>query len=426
MHLAIGEDKFINKADRREGMASEELLAYCRALLRNGYSEQQVRASLASGGYRAADIEDAFAVLHQQTAITPSARPPWLWIAGVVLGLAVGGVLVALLLSTGQAPAVTLLSRPVEVELFAGSTLDITNTVTAQQGTFTLVQTLLDKDGSAVASSRQDAAVNGKTTVPTTLGIPSTLDTGRYQVKVSAIDASGKETSAQFYISVQQRSVPQVQVPANVTPTPPIPPVAPTNVTPVTPEQPAPLECPGGCNDYDPTTDDACVSGQCTHTPKPQTCGDNVCDGDETSATCPQDCGAGITQPSADEVIEQARTTAPGDSERAMGLCNALPRPQDADRCRSVVASSADNSALCANIGDDVTRDQCYIDFAIRKNQFDVCEKIANRYLRGSCNSLRNLRELELQRINETTVPEQAAPAAPEQTAPTETGFSAG
>jgi hypothetical protein len=78
---------------------------------------------------------------------------------------------------------------------------------------------------------------------------------------------------------------------------------------------------------------------------------------------------------------------------------------------------------LCAGIGDDVTRDQCYIDFAIRKNEFDVCEKIANRYLRGSCNSLQNLRQLELQRGNETTQP--AAETTGQPTTP-ETGFSAG
>jgi hypothetical protein len=315
------------------------------------------------------------------------------------------------------------------VEIFAGSTLDISSTVTATRGTFTLVQTLLDNEGSALASSRQETEVNGRTVVPTTLGIPSSLDAGRYAVKVSAIDAAGKETSTQFYISVQQRTTPQVQQPANVTApvtpptTPETVPVTPPVTPPAQPEQPAPLECPGGCNDYDPTTTDTCTDGQCVHTPKPQTCGDGVCDGDETSSTCPQDCGSGLSQPSADEVIEQARTTAPDDSDRAMGLCSALPRPQDADRCRSVVASAADKSSLCAGIGDDVTRDQCYIDFAIRKNEFDVCEKIANRYLRGSCNSLQNLRQLELQRGNETTQP--AAETTGQPTTP-ETGFSAG
>jgi hypothetical protein len=74
------------------------------------------------------------------------------------------------------------------------------------------------------------------------------------------------------------------------------------------------------------------------------------------------------------------------------------------------VATSAGKSELCTEVIEDVTRDQCYIDFALRKNQFDVCEKITNRYLRGSCNSLRNLRMLE-KAVNEarlapTTVPE--------------------
>jgi len=389
-------------------MVSEELLAYIRALLRNGYTSEQVRQSLAGGGYASADIDNAFRALSQEAAIVPSAGHSKVWLLGAILGLAIGGVLVALLISSGSSSsAITLLSRPAQVEVFSGSTLGISNTITAQDASITLVQTLLGMDGAAIASSRADADVSGRKVVSTTLGIPTDLSSGRYTVKVSAIDKEGKETTTRFYITVQQRKTSQTQAPANVTTpgtTPSVPDATPgttpggTPATPLPPEEIDPQQCAGGCNDYDPTTDDGCVDGQCRHVAKPVACGNGICDGEETSSFCPQDCGSGVNAPSADQVIEQARTTAPDDNQRAMGLCGALPRPQDADRCKSVVASSADQSGLCSGIADDVTRDQCYIDFAIRKNEFDVCEKIVNRYLRGSCNSLRNLRQLELAR----------------------------
>lgn len=428
MHLAIGEDKFINIENGWEGMVSEELLAYIRALLRNGYTPEQVRQSLAGGGYAPADIDDAFRAFSQEAALAPSSGHSTFWILGAVLGLAVGGIIMALLLSSGgSSAAVTLLSRPVQVEVLSGSSLGISNTITAQDASLTLVQTLIDTDGTAIASSRSEADVKGRKVVSTTLGIPTDISSGRYAVKVSAIDAEGAETTAQFYITVQQRKTPQPQAPANATPgTTPSTPTTPTPVTPTpttpgttpgtTPEEAGPPQCAGGCNDYDPTTEDDCVNGACQHTAKPAACGNGVCDGEETSSACPQDCGSGTNAPSADQVIEQARATAPDDNQRAMGLCGALPRPQDADRCKSVVASSADQSTLCSGIGDDVTRDQCYIDFAIRKNEFDVCEKIANRYLRGSCNSLRNLRQLELQRETE---PAGLAVAGTETVTPT-------
>ena len=60
--------------------------------------------------------------------------------------------------------------------------------------------------------------------------------------------------------------------------------------------------CPGGCNDFDPCTDDECIFNECTFTDNgtcPQTC-------DESSADCTacQMCAGGAGGPCNDELIE--------------------------------------------------------------------------------------------------------------------------
>ncbi|MEK6822508.1 MAG: hypothetical protein AABY13_01660, partial [Nanoarchaeota archaeon] len=393
-------------------MASPQLLAYIQSLLRNGYREDQVRAYLLRGGYTAYDIEDAFRQLHQQTVLSASTAgpPPWLWIAGAVLGLSIGGILVAFFFAAPTAQ-LTLRAAPAQVEVRAGDSVTINDVVTSS-GTVTVTHTLKDQTGNPVAFPVQQLLPGkGKQERSVPLDIPQKLPPGTYVMEVSAVDAKGKEATTTFSISVlaakascsdgiqnqaetgvdcggQCASCPEVVSPG-------VPPTQPTG--PITTAPPI-AECPGGCNDYDFNTDDACIENQCVHTDKPAICGNGICNAGETSVTCPQDCGAGPSGPNADQVVEEARTVAPDDADRAVALCGSLPKATDRDGCFSVVASSAGKSDLCAQIVEDITRDQCLIDFALSKNEFDVCERIGNRYLRGSCNSLRNLRQLEQQR----------------------------
>ncbi len=442
MLLANQEDKFINTLDDVNAMVSAELIAYIQSMLRNGYSEQQIRIYLLRSGYRATDLDQAFNQLQHDIAIAPAtgSRPPWFWIAGAVLGLGIGGIIIALLFAA-PAAQITLVASPLQVEVRAGDVLDIKDTFRSNAaGTLNVLHTLIDP------STREAIGAPSTETVTVSAGskaetfqvqVPSTITPGRYIMDVTAIDSGGTQTKTSFSFNVlaakatcsdgvqNQRETGvdcggtckaclQIETPGQ----PPSQPQQPTQ-----PEQPPQqpttepkvADCPGGCNDYDVTTDDECVDGQCVHTPKESVCGNGICNGGETSSSCPQDCGAGLNAPSADEVIENAKTQAPQDTERATALCGALPRPQDKDRCFSVVASSSGKSDLCASIVEDITRDQCYIDFALTKNEFDVCEKIQNRYLRGSCNSLQNLRQLERQRQAEQAAQETQVPATEEQ-----------
>ena len=408
MLLADSEDKFINPVSASLLKPSPELIAYIQSMMRNGYTQLQIRDYLLRSGYQQYDIDAAFSQLTQQQAITPAPRQSWLWIAGAVLGLGVGGILVAFLFAAPA--AMTLSASPSQVDVRAGEMLAVTDSFKGD-GTVSVTHTITNPTTSAplTTPAAEQLSVKGTAERTFSIPIPASATPGRYVVDVLALDQKGRKLTTSFPINVLApkatcfdgiqnqgetaidcggpcQACPEVQQPAAVNvSTPPI-------------DTETPRDCPGGCNDYDPTTTDTCDAGTCVHTPKPSVCGNGVCNGDETSQTCPQDCGAGPDAPSADSVIEDAKNAAAEDPDRASGLCNALPRPQDKDRCYAVVASNAGRSDLCAAITEDITRDQCYIDFALSKNEFDVCEKIVNRYLRGSCNSLRNLRELEKQR----------------------------
>lgn len=413
MLLVDGEDKFINAGREGSTMVSPELVAYIQSLLRNGYPEGQVKDYLLRAGHSATDIDAAFGQLRIRQALAPSGRN-WFWIAGAILGLGIGGVIIALLLFS-PATSYSLRASADAVEVRPGGTLTIVDRFSATSPqTVSVVHTLYDPIGTPVGNTEQRVTLaKGARTERATLRIPGTAAAGPYTVNVVSTDAKGKETTTTLSVNVvapratcadgmQNQGEGQVDCggPCAACPSVETPTTAPSAPAgPATGQVPA-EGCPGGCDDKDISTRDACVDNVCTHTSKP-VCGNGICNDGETSAVCTQDCGAGPAAASPDTVIEEARGVAATDEERAIALCSALPRPVDRDRCFSVVASDAGKSTLCAAIAEDITRDQCYIDFALSKNEFDVCEKIVNRYLRGSCNSLRNLRQLERQRQQE-------------------------
>jgi hypothetical protein len=55
-----------------------------------------------------------------------------------------------------------------------------------------------------------------------------------------------------------------------------------------------PYPCPANCDDGNPGTEDVCDASTkyfCKHIPKPNVCGNYVCDSTENPCTCPFDCG---------------------------------------------------------------------------------------------------------------------------------------
>jgi len=415
-------------------MALSPLAAYIQSLQRNGYGEQQIRSYLLSSHYQPQQIEVAYTELRSVSMIaTPAQHPPWLWVAGAVLGLGIGGIIIALLVASPAAQLTLSASTP-RIEVRAGDIINI-DTLVGGDDSVTLTHQLINPTTKEPVGTPAAATTEGGAKKTTSLPVPAGTTPGRYLVSVSASTAEGASAQTSFSIRVLAGKVSCVDGTQNqdeegidcggpcaacgATVEPPTGEPAIEQPAPVLPEELTlePVACPGGCNDLDASTDDACVDNQCVHTPLEEQCGNTICNAGETSRSCAQDCGAGPSAPSAEQSIEEARSVAARDPERAAALCNALPRPGDRDRCYGIIALDAGQSTLCTVIVEDVPRDQCYLDFALNRNEFDVCEKIVNRYMRGSCNSLRNLRQLERERADALSLEEPAAqtPAGPVQ-----------
>ncbi|MBV6342881.1 hypothetical protein HWQ67_14940 [Candidatus Magnetobacterium casensis] len=400
-------------------MPLSPLAEYVQNLLNNNYPEQYIRNYLAQTGYQPAQVDAAFTEVQQATQIAPTGKP-WLWIAGAVLGLGLGGLIVALLFAA-PAAKLTISTLPEVSEALPGDTIDF-RAIASAEGT--IESTIVSPDGDIIGTPAQKEARQGSQLA--SVRLPDNAAPGEYEVKVTITDAKGREASSSFSITVQALAatcddgtknqgetgidcggpcpacpVTTPQPPAGVTPSaeppaggaPTEPPAGGAPAGPPENQTPgeAPTECPEGCNDYDPTTKDECVAGKCVNTPT-QECGDGTCSGDETSTSCPQDCAEGAEPTTEDKVIEDAKKAAATEPDRAVSLCNSIPTEYSRHNCMQTVAFEADKSALCQNIGAEDRRDSCYAQFAFNKNQFEVCDKITARYLRDSCIGLRNLR----------------------------------
>ena len=116
------------------------------------------------------------------------------------------------------------------------------------------------------------------------------------------------------------------------------------------------------------------------------------------------------------EKIEMIKDIAKTDKEKAIGYCNGIEQTGYKYNCLSGVATASNDDEVCVSIADgsykdtcykdvattnrnnevcakivkDSKRDQCYMDFAT-KGDYTICDKLVNKYLKQSCESLEKL-----------------------------------
>ena len=182
------------------------------------------------------------------------------------------------------------------------------------------------------------------------------------------------------------------------------------------------------CNDNNPCTSDIIKNGACAHTPIVPCCGNNICEPNENcDADCkkiqPEQNSGLISTASLDGVKELAKTN-PG---KAMQECNQIEVPdlkdtcisnigevqnnknycnqiisiRIKDLCYSNIAKSSNDNTLCEEISIDSRKDSCYMTFVLDNKDYSVCSKLTNKHLSQSCESLRQLSELNQQALNQ-------------------------
>ena len=90
-----------------------------------------------------------------------------------------------------------------------------------------------------------------------------------------------------------------------------------------------------------------------------------------------------------------------GEEAADTGYCEIIQDERTKDICYANVARKMDMPKVCERIKKDNRRDSCYMSFVIEgKRDFSVCEKVVNEYLKQSCNSLKQLSDINATQLS--------------------------
>jgi|GEM_PF-4043012 len=369
------------------------LQAYVQQMKQTGYDEATIRSYLLSQGYAQEQINQAFGRKFPVIFVV-------VMILVVVLGAAVAAVVLFIL------PAATALSvkaQPATIEVSPGAALDFAVSIKgAEPSKVTLTARVLDAQGKPAQVTSNVQGTTGK------LVLGEQTTPGRYFVELTAREGkrTGRDTFA-FQVVVRKTATPRpptTKPSSSSSPSSGAPddttgdglgtsdPSAPTGAAATDNEN----DCPLGCNDYNPCTVDSCVRGVCQSTAVAGACcGDLRCEGGETSVTCPGDCQETPSLPSTEDLVALAGTTYATDAQKAINLCQALPKLSEKDICFSEVARKNVAVDVCKNMYDDTQRDNCYMYFVLKHDEFTVCDQFANALNEDTCYSMQVLKRAQ-------------------------------
>src|SRR5574341_1407146 len=354
-------------------MVQQSLIEYVQNLLRQGYDVSTIRNALLNAGYSPYDVDMA---MRAAGATEKKVGTKTLIIVFIAL-LAVSGV-VLIILKTMQAPPAVL---SFNVNLFStqvapGRDLVINAEILNPSGTKTsgLIDYEVSVPSGRIASKTESFAVVTRASIPTSISLPPASIPGTYSVSAK-LSYAGKQLQSSRTFDVVEKV--EAAVPAEA-----------LKEKKEEEAKAFQLTCPGGCDDLNFCTSDACVQGVCVSTPIVPCCGNNRCEEGETKSSCPIDCSERPI--SVDELLKNAKEAASSDLGRAEEICGSLVQRVYVDTCLLDVSEASSSKTPCASIVNSDKRDACYIPFAY-KNDFSVCADISNPYMKNSCQSLESM-----------------------------------
>lgn len=178
------------------------------------------------------------------------------------------------------------------------------------------------------------------------------------------------------------------------------------------------------CNDNNMCTEDSAENGICSNKPIAPCCGNSICEEGEIGI-CAADCRKAEELPivAPTETLEQIKELSRTNPAKALQDCNAIEvpdlkdtcignigdalrdksycikidNPRIRDLCYSTIAKAVNDNSLCEQISIDSRKDSCYMTFVLDNKDYSVCDRISNKHLRQSCESLRQLNEINEQ-----------------------------
>jgi len=408
-------------------MVKKSVIDYVRGLLLKGYDISVIRNTMLKYGYTNKDIDEAVNEVYHPTIrheIHLSRTTIF-----IILFIFISSIAVASYFyfnsQNRQAKLLDLNLEPVSTRVAAGEDIvflkELSNLGSSKSYDVVIKQEIIDKTTlKTIAEKTETRAIETFGSTQTKMTVPKDATPGDYTIRV-IVEYDDKKAVATLPIKIVSSSN---QV-ANKE----------TCFDGIKNQNEDGVDCGGACkpcqnqidcNDNNPCTKDSQGNGACINKPIIPCCGNSICEEGE-QGNCAADCQKAETQLVSTETLDEIKETAKSNPSKALQDCNKIDvpdlkdtcisnigevqrdknycskiiEPRIGDVCYSKIAESSKDISLCQKVSADGRRDACYLTFAIDYKDFSGCSKITNRQLTQSCESLRQLWELN-QQVNQS------------------------
>ena len=348
-------------------MVSSSIVEYVKKYS-SQYSRESLRSYLIQQGYSASEVDSAFEVAIGKKKFDIKTL-------AIILGVSIVILLIAYVsvdfISRGELALNLLVTVEPEIERESSQSITITIYSNSEESINGMVNVFVsDPDNKELFSKEFLVSFAKENSVAVELVMGKTSPLGKYKTKVS-LKLNDKKIEKENSFVVKEKS--------EIRPRPTL------SQIPIS-------KCPISCDDLDPCTVDACVNGICASTKKSFCCGNNFCEDTygETVLNCPNDCREKTK--TVFDIKQDAASLASSNPDAAAKTCLQL---SDPDGCLFELYSSTKNRDFCRAILDFSFQSNCYLDYAMSKKDFTVCNLIRNEFSQRNCFSMKQIEEMQ-------------------------------
>ncbi len=134
------------------------------------------------------------------------------------------------------------------------------------------------------------------------------------------------------------------------------------------------------------------------------TCNDGILNQDEVKTDCGGVCLAcadSPVRPDNKQILEKVSGIGNSDEPESLRLCNIIDDERMGDDCYLMISQAYGQSDYCADIRSESKLNICYMHF-LNQEDYTVCDKISDVYVKRSCEQLKNIRAIEKSQGNTT------------------------
>lgn len=359
-------------------MANDRLEAYVRQQISAGYSAQAVKQALVRHGYSPGEVDQALSSIYNPSVkhVIHFSPTTLIGIAVVFIGIvSIGFLFMSFFSNTAPEQLLDLSLEPVETTVTAGSDAvfisEVSNMGSSNRYDIYLKYEVINSQSQIVTSKQETRAVETIGSKQARIQIPDDARPGSYTLRaIATYNDQRAVATLPVRVTAAESTAPIIEPD----------PVVPDPIDPIEEDPVAPI----------------------IEEPKEVT---------ETSSSR-----------STFEVLEEVERIARSDKNQAERLCTELELQtskdlcfnklsevlkdrtyckkiadeRTGDICLSNIAKLTKQSGICEEISKDNRKDSCYMNFIIEDKDYTVCIKVTNQYLRQSCESLRQLSELNV------------------------------